>query len=282
MLYHVFVAVRNKPAYGKKSRSSQLTAAFWLVFIVVIAGIFLVNRDTINKNFNLFKSRLSGASGIENNLTQVDLEEEIDEPAPVVNPVQKPAEKEPAVKDTASEKPKQTPSSEKPASQTTQNEKPKEKPSEQPSAKPTEQTKPAETRDRNIYFTQVDKDGQILRSRVTRKIPASETPMQDVLNVMLLGPNANELGRGIINFIPPNTRILSSIVRGSTAYINFSEDFQINTFGVEGYAAQLRQIVWTVTEFPNVNEVQILIEGRRLDYLGEGIWIGSPINRQSF
>jgi spore germination protein GerM len=71
-------------------------------------------------------------------------------------------------------------------------------------------------------------------------------------------------------------------VRGNTAYLSFSDDFMLNTFGVEGYVAQLRQIVWTVTEFQNVNDVQILIEGRRLDYLAEGIWIGSPISRSSF
>jgi spore germination protein GerM len=106
--------------------------------------------------------------------------------------------------------------------------------------------------------------------------------MQDVLNVILAGPSADELNRGILNLIPQNTRLLSAAVRGNTAYISFSENFMFNTFGVEGYVAQLRQIVWTVTEFPNVNDVQILIDGRRLDYLGEGIWIGSPINRQSF
>ena len=106
--------------------------------------------------------------------------------------------------------------------------------------------------------------------------------MQDVLNTLLIGPTADELNRGLLNLIPQNTRILTATVRGSTAYISFSEDFLFNTFGVEGYVAQLRQIVWTVTEFSNVSDVQILVEGRRLDYLGEGIWIGSPISRQSF
>jgi spore germination protein GerM len=106
--------------------------------------------------------------------------------------------------------------------------------------------------------------------------------MVDTLNVLLAGPSTEELARGIINLIPQNTHILSATVRGSTAYVSFSEDFLFNTFGVEGYVAQLRQIVWTVTEFPNVRDIQILIEGRRLDYLGEGIWIGSPISRQSF
>ena len=141
---------------------------------------------------------------------------------------------------------------------------------------------PAQTRERNVYFTQIDKDGQILQSRVTRRILVSESPLVDALNVMLTGPTAEELNRGILNLIPQNTKILSATVRGATAYISFSEDFLFNTFGVEGYVAQLRQIVWTVTEFSNVNDVQILIEGRRLDYLGEGIWIGSPISRQSF
>jgi len=139
-----------------------------------------------------------------------------------------------------------------------------------------------QTRERIVYFTQIDRDGQILQSRVTRRIPVSDSPMMDVLNLLLTGPSADELNRGILNLIPANTRILSATVRGNTAYISFSENFMFNTFGVEGYIAQLRQIVWTVTEFPNVRDVQILIEGRRLDYLGEGIWIGSPINRQSF
>jgi len=140
----------------------------------------------------------------------------------------------------------------------------------------------AQTRDRAIYFTQVNNNGQIFQSRVTRRIPVSQSPMQDALNVLLAGPTAEELNRGILNLIPQNTRILSTTVRGNTAYISFSEDFLFNTFGVEGYVAQLRQIVWTATEFSNVSDVQFLIEGRRIDYLGEGIWIGSPISRQSF
>jgi spore germination protein GerM len=103
--------------------------------------------------------------------------------------------------------------------------------------------------------------------------------MLDSLNALLQGPSTEEQRRGLVSLIPSGTRILSATVRGTTAYISFSEEFQYNTYGVEGYAAQLKQIVWTATEFPNVQDVQILIEGRRVDYLGEGIWIGSPLNR---
>jgi len=105
--------------------------------------------------------------------------------------------------------------------------------------------------------------------------------MMDSLNALLAGPTADERRRGLLNLIPPNTIIISATVRGNTAYINFNENFMFNTYGIEGYAAQLRQIIWTATEFSNVNDVQILVEGRRIDYLGEGIWIGSPISRDS-
>jgi spore germination protein GerM len=104
--------------------------------------------------------------------------------------------------------------------------------------------------------------------------------MTDAVEALIAGPSGDEKHRGFISLIPPETRILSATVRGGTAYISFSEDFQYNSFGVEGYAGQLREVVYTVTEFPNVRDVQILIEGRRVDYLGEGIWIGSPLNRE--
>jgi spore germination protein GerM len=105
--------------------------------------------------------------------------------------------------------------------------------------------------------------------------------MVDSLKALLGGPNAEEQRRGMVSLIPKGVKVLSAAVRGSTAYISFSEEFQYNTYGVEGYAAQLKQIVWTATEFPTVKDVQILIEGRRIDYLGEGIWIGSPLNRDA-
>jgi len=256
----------NKTGKNSPPRGAQAMVIFWLVFIIVIIGVFMLNAPTIKKNFNLFTSRLTSSSEAE------ELPDDSDETVIQEQP-----------------RAKQEPAAQKPAAEQAKQDKPQplqEKPAETPKqTKPETQTPPAappETRDRNIYFAQIDKDGQILQSKVTRKIPVSASPMLDSLNVLLAGPSSGELNKNLLNFIPQGTRVLSATVRSNTAYINFSEDFLFNKFGVEGYVAQLRQIVWTVTEFSNVNEVQILIEGRRLDYLGEGIWIGSPITRQSF
>jgi spore germination protein GerM len=183
-----------------------------------------------------------------------------------------------------------------PAEQTGQ--KPAEKPPEQnaPQPKPAEREQaPAEIaapdntrftttparRERTLYFSRIDDDGAVLRVTVTRNLPASDSPMVDALNALLAGPSVGEQAGNIMSLIPTGTRVLSATVRGTTAYISFNEDLQYNIYGAEGYAGALRQIVWTATEFSTVKDVQILIEGRRVDYLGEGIWIGSPIGRET-
>ena len=261
---------KRKTDSRENSHGSQAVVIFWLLFIIVIIIVFMVNADTIKNNFNLFKARMTAASGAEEELLAA--EEEDETVVDVQTPSAERVSPEPgAVTGTAARPQTAEPQTERPAAPSV---------TERPQTQP--QTPPAQTRDRAVYFTQVNNDGQILHSRVTRRIPVSDSPMQDALNVLLAGPSADEINRGLLNLIPQHTRILSATVRGNTAYISFSDDFLFNTFGVEGYVAQLRQIVWTVTEFQNINDVQILVEGRRLDYLGEGIWIGSPISRQSF
>jgi spore germination protein GerM len=130
-----------------------------------------------------------------------------------------------------------------------------------------------------LYFIQVDRSGYISRVQANRKLPVSDSPLADVIQALIAGPSADEKNKGLISLIPPETKLLSASIRGNTAYLSFNEEFQYNTYGVEGYAGQLRQIVFTVTEFSNVADVQILIEGRRIDYLGEGVWVGSPVSR---
>jgi len=252
---------KRKTNTKAQSKGSQAVVIFWLAFVIIIISIFMINAPVIQKNFDLFKTRLTAAPGAEEEILEI--------------------EEEPPVTVTVEQRPPEPPQVTEPVRTTPQAERPAE--TTRPQTQPQVQTPaPVQTRERAIYFTNVGNDGQILHSRVTRRVPVSDSPMQDALNVLLAGPSADEVGRGILNLIPQNTRVLSAAIRGSTAYINFSEDFLYNTFGVEGYVAQLRQIVWTVTEFQNVRDVQFLIEGRRFDYLGEGIWIGSPISRQSF
>ena len=177
------------------------------------------------------------------------------------------------------------PESKKPAA--SQEKEPAKKPSPlsqavQQTAQSSQQTAPASTTVKTkICFVAIDSDGPVVRKEVTRSVE-KESPMGDALKMLLAGPNSTEEKIGCRSLIPAGTRLLSASVKNGIATLNFSEEFQFNQFGVEGSLAQLMQVIYTATNFSTVKAVQILIEGQKRDYLTEGVWIGSPLNRSSF
>ena len=78
-------------------------------------------------------------------------------------------------------------------------------------------------------------------------------------------------------------RLIGASVKNGTATLNFSGEFEFNQYGIEGLRGQLQQIVYTATAFPTVESVQFLVDGEKKEYLGqEGVWIGTPLGRNSF
>lgn len=144
------------------------------------------------------------------------------------------------------------------------------------------QERPA-IRKTRLFFLSIDPNGKILMKGVIRPIPQSDSPLHDSLETLLKGPTAQEINLGLMTMVPSGTLLRGVTVRGDTAYVNFSESFRFNSLGIEGMRAQLKQIVYAATEFPTVKKVQILIEGKRVDYMGtEGVRIDQPLSRASF
>ena len=140
-----------------------------------------------------------------------------------------------------------------------------------------------EERQIEVYFATVSDSGTVNREKCVRTIAKSASPMADSINSLLAGPTKDETKRGLRSFIPAETRLLSASIKDGSAHLNFSEDFQFNRYGVEGYNVQLQQVVFTACAFPTVNSVQFLIEGQKRDFIGsEGVWIGSPLTPSSF
>jgi len=141
---------------------------------------------------------------------------------------------------------------------------------------------PSRTRSARLWFAKLDVDGAIELAPVSRSLPAGDSPLRDNLVALLAGPTAGEAGAGVVSFLPAGTVVRSVTVKGDTATIDFSEQFRFNPLGIDGLRAQLRQVVWAATEFPTVSRVQVLIEGKRVDYLApEGAAVGSPLGRDS-
>jgi hypothetical protein len=255
----------------RESKKTKIPAGliFWAAFSVLITGLFIINRDQIRES-----------------LENIHL---LEKPASAGGESGPGEERRPAVSPAAAERPSVVPSrpieqlNPPPPAAGNGTATPAASP---PAAGPATQPAPSAGRPSNtdqvLYFIRVNDDGEIIRSKTTRRLPASGTPLQDTLEALITGPDSAEEHLGIISLIPADTKILSATIAGNTARINFSEEFQYNTAGMEGFAAQLIQIIWTATEFPNVRDVQILIEGNRIDHLGEGIPVWNPLNRQSF
>jgi len=135
----------------------------------------------------------------------------------------------------------------------------------------------------NIYFVEVSEDGEIKLRKFQRSIYYTDSPLTDTINILLQGLTSSEIEQEYLTLIPTDTKLISAKVQDKIAYLNFNEAFRFNSFGVEGSIAQLQQIVFTATEFPTVDKVQFLIDGKKLEYLGpEGVPIGKPLGRDSF
>jgi len=140
-----------------------------------------------------------------------------------------------------------------------------------------------QARQASLFFVRIEDDGVISRREVKRSIAVSDSPLTDAVNALIAGPSEGEIRSGLVSLIPRGTRLLGITVRGSTAIIDLSDAFMYNHYGIEGYSAQLKQVVYTATSFPSVQDVQILVEGKQKDYLGgEGVFIGKPLSRNSF
>jgi hypothetical protein len=283
---------RNK---SPPSRKKPVALLFWVFFCIFIVSLYFINREKIRETMEVthFMDHLlnrspadeapPGEPDLPGGIGFVPREDlpgpddwELPPEVPLLQEPPAPGEAPVAGESFAGEKPG---SGEAPPLGEASSPQPEEGSQELPVSSPP--IPEPERRNRSLYFMRLDRDGTVVRTITSRSLAVSPSPLADTLQALLQGPTAEERQQGMVSFIPPGTRILDIRIRGTTAYINFSEEFQFGIFGAEGYAAQLRQIVWTATEFSTVKDVQILIEGRVVNFLGESILIGSPISREA-
>lgn len=271
---------------ARSKKRASLGVLFWIAFILFILVVFLFNRSNINEVLErtqlveVIRDRVGGTPRepeVERTLPPSDDAGTEEEP-PVEPPVDETIE---VVVDPP------PPPPEEPVVEESQDDGDGAPEPSEPSPRSTEvvvesQPRP-NARTARIYFIRVTDEGRILPQQVERRVYYRDSPMTETLRVLIGGPTSEELNLGLLNLIPEGTQLLSAAVREGTAYLNFNEAFKFNTMGVEGTVAQLQQIVYSSTEFSTVENVQILIDGKKIDYLGgEGIYIGAPLNRHSF
>lgn len=133
-----------------------------------------------------------------------------------------------------------------------------------------------------IYFCRISEDGTQRMIAAFRKI-SSANQLNASLEALLAGPTNAETEHDIITNIPENTKLESIKVEEDTVFLDFSSEFEVNSFGRDSVVLQLKQIVFTVTEYSDIKKVQFLINGEKRTYLGgDGVVIGKPLSRDDF
>lgn len=281
-----------KTRKSNKKKSGFLLVCFWFLVLILIIAVFFVKRNEIKKNLQDtdFIARISGKTPStvvekENNETKSpSVQESIS-----IDVLEATGTEANNKKTSETENPKVT-ENKNVKTPETEPEKPLEPvaPKEKTNASAKEKKQPEKIivpkkTEVTLYFIGINSDGSVTRKASKRSLSKSDSPLTDSINALLAGPTADELSKDMMTLIPSGTKLLGASVKNGIATLNFNENFQFNSVGVEGYIAQLMQIVYTATEFSTVRNVQFLIEGEKRDYLGsEGQWIGSPLARSSF
>lgn len=274
-----------------KKKKTGLGLAIWLLAILIIFILFLVNKDVILTNLkstSFFEQTIGTTPDFVKNHVPKEQpqEEELNEiTIQIAEPKveQKKEEiKQPEISKTE-EKPK-TQNEQKDTSIPEKTETEKTEVTKSPEKPKQEEKKTVTYTELQLCFLQIDTDGSINRKMIKRSVPKNMSPLTTAINLLLQGPDTTKPEeRNCISLIPQGTKLMSARVDNGIAYLSFSEDFEFNTLGAEGYMGQLMQIVYTATTFSTVKSVQFLIEGEKKDYLGsEGQWIGSPLSKNSF
>ncbi|MDH3605782.1 MAG: GerMN domain-containing protein [Acidimicrobiia bacterium] len=145
---------------------------------------------------------------------------------------------------------------------------------------------PADDQYVNVYFLVDDVTGEggpYLRP-VSREIEATVGVAAAAINQLIDGPTADE-GAGtpaIHGGLPDGTELLELTISDGVARIDLSSEIE-DVGGTFGEMSVLAQLVFTLTQFPTVDEVVLLIEGEQVEFFGShGMDVTPTLTRDGF
>ena len=102
------------------------------------------------------------------------------------------------------------------------------------------------------------------------------------LQGLFAGPTEEERLEGVQTQVPDGTELLGLSIDKGIATVNLTSEFESGG-GSASMSMRLAQVVFTLTQFPNVKGVQFALDGEPIEVLGgEGIVIDQPLTRKSY
>lgn len=111
---------------------------------------------------------------------------------------------------------------------------------------------------------------------VTVGIRAGEEPMKAAVEALLAGPPK---GSGLLSPIQRDTRLLSLKVKNGLATVDLTRKALEYGGGSANELFLVNSLLLTLTDFPGVEQVQLLFGGQKVEVLPEGTNVGQPLSR---
>lgn len=107
-------------------------------------------------------------------------------------------------------------------------------------------------------------------------VPVSRHPLQTAVELLIAGTKQPEL----VAVMPAGTQLRSIWVKDTIAYVDFNNNLvKNNSGGSAGELLLVGAIVNTLTEFPEVQKVQIMVEGKKVETLTGHLDTSEPLSR---
>jgi germination protein M len=126
-----------------------------------------------------------------------------------------------------------------------------------------------------LYF----KDGNGYVAPVTMGLPKNASAAKQALQYLAEdGPEKNMLPKGFTALLPKGTQVKGLDVKDKLATVDFSKEFL--NYNAQDERKILEAITWTLTGFPNIQQVQLRVEGKALKEMPEGATpLDEPLSR---
>ena len=126
-----------------------------------------------------------------------------------------------------------------------------------------------------VYYPDENATGLVA---VEKSIKDTDNKYQAAVEALMAGTEK----KGLANVFPKKAKLLQVTVSGKVAKVNFSRELQKNFVGGStGEEMLVGSVVNTLTEFAEIQKVQILVDGQEVETLSGHMDLSQPLPRMT-
>lgn len=126
-----------------------------------------------------------------------------------------------------------------------------------------------------VYYPDENATGLVA---VEKSIKDTDNKYQAAVEALMAGTEK----KGLANVFPKKAKLLQVTVSGKVAKVDFSRELQKNFVGGStGEEMLVGSVVNTLTEFPEIQKVQILVDGQEVETISGHMDLSQPLPRMT-